>query len=408
MLFFARQPIFTVRGTLYGYELLFRDQSNLAAANIQDGSQATSEIIVDGISFASAHSGARTKVFINIPDELLRSEILESLSPDMCILEILETVPCTRENIAVLRHLKSLGYTLALDDYRGQRGVEGFLDLVDIVKVDFQSAPARRLAGISEGLRKRGVTMLAEKVESYQEAEWAGNAGYELLQGFYFQRPELISAKRLTPDAHTKLRILYYLASGRMERKELFALLSYSPQLAFRLLNFVNSVAFSFREKIDSIKQAIVLMGVDRLRRWLSAMLIADQSHTSDTARELSILCVFRAHFLRDIAASSGSPYAEQLFALGLFSTLDAMHRTSFENLFERAFLNEAVTKALISQEGDFYPWLKAVLCLETGNIDEAARLFAALGVFDLREIVKKYRTAMTLASTFHTFAETL
>ena len=119
MLFFARQPIFTVRGTLYGYELLFRDQSNLAAANIQDGSQATSEIIVDGISFASAHSGARTKVFINIPDELLRSEILESLSPDMCILEILETVPCTRENIAVLRHLKSLGYTLALDDYRG-------------------------------------------------------------------------------------------------------------------------------------------------------------------------------------------------------------------------------------------------------------------------------------------------
>ena len=277
-----------------------------------------------------------------------------------------------------------------------------------IVKVDFQSAPARRLAGISDGLRKRGVTMLAEKVESYQEAEWAGNAGYELLQGFYFQRPELISAKRLTPDAHTKLRILYYLASGRMERKELFALLSYSPQLAFRLLNFVNSVAFSFREKIDSIKQAIVLMGVDRLRRWLSAMLIADQSHTSDTARELSILCVFRAHFLRDIAASSGSPYAEQLFALGLFSTLDAMHRTSFENLFERAFLNEAVKKALISQEGDFYPWLKAVLCLETGNIDEAARLFAALGVFDLREIVKKYRTAMTLASTFHTFAETL
>ena len=87
---------------------------------------------------------------------------------------------------------------------------------------------------------------------------------------------------------------------------------------------------------------------------------------------------------------------------------MDAMHRTSFENLFERAFLNEAVKKALISQEGDFYPWLKAVLCLETGNIDEAARLFAALGVFDLREIVKKYRTAMTLASTFHTFAETL
>ena len=214
MIFFARQPIFTVRGILYGYELLFRDQSNLTAANIQDSSQATSEIIVDGISFASAHSGTRTKVFINIPDELLRSEILESLSPDMCILEILETVPCTRENIAVLRHLKSLGYTLALDDYRGQRGVEGFLDLVDIVKVDFQSAPARRLAGISEGLRKRGVTMLAEKVESYQEAEWAGNAGYELLQGFYFQRPELISAKRLTPDAHTKLRSTIWPPAG--------------------------------------------------------------------------------------------------------------------------------------------------------------------------------------------------
>ena len=203
-------------------------------------------------------------------------------------------------------------------------------------------------------------------------------------------------------------RILYYLASGKIERKELFTLLSCSPQLAFRLLNFVNSVAFSFREKIDSIKQAIVLMGVDRLRRWLSAMLIADQSHTSDTARELSILCIFRAHFLRDMADSIGSSYAEQLFALGLFSTLDAMYRTSFENLFERASLNEAVKKALISQEGGFYPWLRAVLCLEAGSIDEAARLFEALGVSDLREIAKKYRTAMSRALTFHTFAETL
>ena len=84
------------------------------------------------------------------------------------------------------------------------------------------------------------------------------------------------------------------------------------------------------------------------------------------------------------------------------------MYRTSFENLFERASLNEAVKKALISQEGGFYPWLRAVLCLEAGSINEAARLFEALGVSDLREIVKKYRTAMSRALTFHTFAETL
>ena len=108
------------------------------------------------------------------------------------------------------------------------------------------------------------------------------------------------------------------------------------------------------------------------------------------------------------MADSIGSSYAEQLFALGLFSTLDAMYRTSFENLFERASLNEAVKKALISQEGGFYPWLRAVLCLEAGSIDEAARLFEALGVSDLREIAKKYRTAMSRALTFHTFAETL
>lgn len=401
MLFFARQPIFTACGNLYGYELLFRDQLNLTAANIQDQSQATSGVIVDGIAFASSHAAPNTKVFINIPEELLRSSILESISPDMCVLEILETVACTRENIEVLRHLKSLGYTLALDDYTGQREMTAFLKLVDIVKVDFRETPAQQLAGVSNDLRNRGITMLAEKVESYDEAAWAGKAGYDLLQGFYFQRPELISGKRLTSDVHTRLEILYCLTSANGEREELISLFSHSPELALRLLNFVNSAAFSVTAKIDSIKQAVVLMGVDRLCRWLSAVLIADQGRASGTTQELSILCIFRAHFLRDIAASVGYPYSEQLFALGLFSTLDAIYDTSFERLFAQASLNNEVKSALISQEGSFYPWLKAVASLEAGKAGEAKLLFTELGVYDMDEIVKKYRVAIALASSF-------
>lgn len=401
MLFFARQPIFTAHGKLYGYELLFRDQFNLTAAHIQDQTQATSGVIVDGIAFASSHAAPNIKVFINIAEELLGSSILESISPDMCVLEILETVPCTRENTEMLWHLKSLGYTLALDDYTGQREMNAFLKLADIVKVDFRGTPARQLAQVSSGLRKRGITMLAEKVESYEEAAWAGKAGYELLQGFYFQRPELISGKRLTPDVHTRLKILYCLTSANGERKELISLLSHSPELALRLLNFVNSAAFSVTTKIDSIKQAVMLMGVDRLCRWLSAVLIADQGRASDTAQELSILCIFRAHFLRDIAASVGYPYSEQLFALGLFSTLDAIYDTSFEHLFAQASLNEKVKSALISREGSFYPWLKAVVSLEAGKAGEARLLFKELGIYDVNEIVKKYRVSIALASSF-------
>ena len=402
MLFFARQPIFTARGNLYGYELLFRDQFNLTAANIRNQSQATSEIIVDGIAFASSHTAPHAKVFINIPDDLLRTGIPESISPGRCVLEILETVPCTRENVEVLLHLKSQGYTLALDDYTGQPDMEGFVEIADIVKVDLRSASAEQLSQVSRALRHRGVTMLAEKVESSEEAHWARENGYELLQGFYFQRPELISAKRLAPDAHTKLRVLCYLMSGNVKLQKLQMLLSHSPQLALRLLNFANSVAFSVTTRIDSIKQAIAFIGLDRLCRWLAAMLIADQFHTSDTARELTTICIFRAHFLRNTAAFIGRPYAEQLFALGLFSTLDAMYHMSFEDLLARTSLSEDVRNALTRKEGCFYPWLNAVLCLEAGNVDEARRIFGGLGVQHMGDVVKIYRAAMTLATNLH------
>lgn len=407
MLFFARQPIFTVRGKLFGYELLYRDCSNLVTANIKDGSQATAEVIVDGIFFTLGHDQRNLKFFVNIPTELLSTGIIESVPPTMCVLEVLETVPCTEKNLAALRHLKSAGYKLALDDYIGQRDKKAFLDLVDIVKVDFRGTPAPQLEAVSGMLRRSGVTLLAEKVENSQEAEWAKQVGYNLLQGFYFQRPELVKGKMLAPDAHTRLRVLCWLTSNNPERKELLSLLSSSPQLALRLLNFVNSAAFAFRRKVDSIKQAVVLIGVDRLRRWLSALLVADQNHMSDIGKELYVRCIFRANFMRDVAVSVNYHYAEQLFTLGLFSTLDAMYKTSFEDLLEQTSLNDSVKKALISQESDFSPWLRATLCLEDGRLDEAACLFKALGAFDMQNIVKKYRANMSLALSLQSFVDT-
>lgn len=44
--------------------------------------------------------------------------------------------------------------------------------------------------------------------------------------------------------------------------------------LSYNLLKFINSSVFGFRTKINSIKQALVLLGISEVRKWASNIIL--------------------------------------------------------------------------------------------------------------------------------------
>lgn len=396
--FIARQPIFTPSGSLWGYELLFRANSEANVAEIQNPAVATAQVLVDGVSLVFSGDEKRRKLLINIPPSLLDPDLLDFLPQRFCVLEVLEDVQPTPKILKAMADLKRLGYTMALDDYEGQEGLADILSLMDIIKVDFKAVPPHRRAALTQEVTRPGLMLLAEKVETDEDVQQARELGYHLLQGFFFQHPEIISGRKVAPSTLTKLRVLGLLARKDIEKPALLEIFAHNPQLTYRLLKFANSVAFYKTKELTSLQHAVSFIGTQNLRHWLLTVMLAD-GQSSDSKAELAFMAAVRAGFLQRVAKAEKLADADDLFMLGLFSLLDSLYDMPFDELMQDIPLDARVKVALAQGEGVLHTWLLTAIHLERGEFTQAEELLACLGV-DVTIAMRCYRSALEWAQS--------
>ena len=372
-MFIARQPVFTPDESVWGYELLFRTSEDNVAV-IQDESQATASVIADGLTLAMDGMPQDARVLINFPEKLLVEDAGFALPKECCVVEILENVRPTKQNLDAARRLKDAGYTLAVDDFFGQDELRPFAELADIIKIDVLALDAdpARIETALKGLPARAI-MLAEKVEDNETFKQLRNMGFSLFQGFFFSRPEIIPGRKLTAAETTKLQILSELAKPDTEPARLAAILQSDPSLTYRLFRYINSAGMGLAEKVTSAKRALDMMGMIRAKQWLRSVIIADLN-PSPRAGELAYLAVHRAKFLESICSCSNRTVCEPdtLFMTGLFSLLDAMLGMSMDKILKSLPLEDSVVKALRGG-GDNYDLLRLASSYERGEWGETA-----------------------------------
>lgn len=392
--FVARQPVFTRQGKLWGYELLFRNGMQ-GAAIIPNAAEATAEVMIDGLALLFSGNRSDIKAFINIPASMLESGMLDYMPRESCVLEILEDVPATPDVLKTVQRLKSNNYTLALDDYVGQDSLSSFLPLVDIVKVDFLNMSEERRKSLTIDLNKiEGLKLLAEKVETLEDAEQAKKLGYGFMQGFYFQKPEIFGGSKVPATVTSRLHALWLLSNEDIEQRDLQEFFIRSPQLTFRLLKFVNSAAFAKTRQLQHLESAMAFLGLRRVRQWLTAVLLAD-GQRNDTKYELACMGTARASFMQSAALLQKLPKPDAFFMTGLFSLLHALYNIPFEMLLGDLPLDNEVKQALILQTGPIAPWLRLTETLERGEFSRADKLAFELGVRDMVAILQLYNSAL-------------
>lgn len=395
--FVARQPVFTKKGTLWGYELLFRNSGTQNVAQITCPEEATAHVMVEGLSMALPNMDNPLKALINVPEGMLTSCMLEYLPNKRCVLEVLEDVSPTAAILDTLQRLRAAGYTLALDDYIGQEHLAPLLPLMDIVKVDFLDVNPDERVALTQSLLATNRILLAEKVESHEDMRQAQELGYTYLQGYYFQKPEIIKGRKVTPTLAARVHALWLLSNPELERRDLMEFFTRSPQLSYRLLKFANSVAFATTRTISTLSDACAVLGTQRLRQWITAMLMADKQY-QHCKQELVIMGTVRACFLQSMSNKLTLPYGEQLFMLGLFSLLDALYDMPFEALLKNIPVDIHFKEALISRQGDMGKWLLLSEYFERGEHDKAAVLLKNMGVQPVSMVTNAYLEAFLWA----------
>lgn len=367
----ARQPIFDVQMRVFGYEMLYRSSS----LNEFDGTEenaATAQVI--SAVFGSAETDqliGRKNTFINFPQRMLLDGTASILPPQQTVVEILENVEAGEDLVEACRSLRGRGYRLALDDFTAPEKVEALAPIADFLKVDFRATSLAQRRDAAARFRGQ-VLLLAEKVETQEEFRSACEMGYEYFQGFFFARPVISSSRQIPGFKLQFLRILNEIHQTELNFHKLAALLKREPALAYKLLRFVNSAWFGLRTPVESLERALVTIGEDAARKWLSVLTMANLA--ADRPTELAISTLVRARFFESLAGEAGLAHLrDDCFLVGMFSRLDAMLGRPLAELLEGLNLHGQIIRTLLDRPspGDEMPPLwKLVLAWERGDWD--------------------------------------
>lgn len=379
-IFVGRQTIYDAELNIWGYELLFRSGSQDNYAQFSNPEQATAAVITEGFSIGTASLPKGRKIFINFPQELLLKGAPLALPHEDCIIEILENVEPTPELIASLRKLKDNGYTIALDDYVGQPEFAPLLELADIVKVDVLGRSPTETIKISQKLYRHNCLLLAEKIENKHTLDLTKSLGFSFFQGFFFARPEVIVGRSIPAATVNRLRLIQEMNGDRFEVAEASKIIGQDLSMSYKLLKQINSAHYSFTQKIQSIPQAIALMGSRQLKQWLILTMLADIG-SGDRAQELIFNCIHRARFLEMLAINLKNSRFEPnaMFLLGLFSNLDAILNLPMEDILSHLPLDREIHAALCGKHNDMRQWIDLSIAVEKGDwtsLDSMLRSF--------------------------------
>jgi c-di-GMP-related signal transduction protein len=343
--FVARQPIFDINRKVVGYELLARAGGANAYAHL-DGDQATADALATTINLVGldALSGG-LRCFVNFTQGLLEKDFGEILPPDRMVVEVLETVEPTPAVIEALRTLKRRGYTIALDDFEPHLPQAQLLPLADVVKLDFMRSNTAKRQGIANDNRGKR-TLLAEKVETYDDFQAGAKMGYEFFQGYFFCKPEVLKARRLDSTHAAQLKFLQEIGRPTLDFDKLETIIKQDAVMSVKLLRYLNTTVRATSRKIDSIKQALTLLGERPLRRWAAMMGLVALGGNKPI--ELMRTCVLRARFCELLATKANQDKLSfELYLAGLLSAIDAIVDSPLHEVLEQLPIPDGVRDAL-------------------------------------------------------------
>jgi EAL and modified HD-GYP domain-containing signal transduction protein len=373
--YLGRQPVLDRNQALYGYELLFRsaglEEGTAAAVGVAGGLSATAAVIAHTAQLGLARAIGDAACFLNVDREVLFSDIFAFLPRERTVLEIVGSVDPDDAVLARLRALSGHGFRFALDGIDGDSvRLQRLLPLATFVKLDIRSTPRASLPVLVGRLQAMGKTMVAEKVETRDEYHACLDAGFDYFQGFYFARPAVLGGRKLSPSQSTVLALMNLVTSD-VDNADIEQAVKRDVTLALNLLRLVNTPAVGARQRIDSVSQALVVLGRRQLQRWLQIMLYAEPGTRGHNQTPLLMLATTRGRLMELLAQRlrPGQRFLGEIaFTVGIMSLMDVLFGIPMPDIVEQIPVSDEIRQALLRRDGFFGELLKLAESIEQSD----------------------------------------
>ncbi len=373
--FVGRQPILDREFQTVAYELLFRRPEGAGDAPVSD-EEMTAHVLVGGLMDLGLHRlSGNLPVYVKASRGLLLHGMLEEFPPEILGVQLPAGMAADDEVLTICRDMHAAGRSVMLGGLPEDAAWFGVADAVKVNMADDGAAETAKEA------RARGLALVAGMVETLEQHERALALGCERFQGYFFCKPQVVEGRKL-PES----RLAVMQAMHRVMTAEAIAdveeVILRDVTLSYRLLKYINSAAFGMRRKIESVRQALALLGLANIQQWLSVMLLAAVG--KDRPRELMRMALLRGRMLEGLAEQRAPGRKTDYFVLGMFSLLDAILGVPMEVALDKLYLPEDIHEGLLDRATPRGRELALVEALEQDDwarVDElAAPLDVAMG----------------------------
>jgi EAL and modified HD-GYP domain-containing signal transduction protein len=370
--FVARQGVFDRSRRVVGYELLLQASTDASAGASLDRSGA--RVISDAmVSVGLDALAGESRAFVTVSRRLLIEGLPDVLPAQRVILQLASDVEADAEVIEACRALRAAGYALAIDDFSLTPWTVDLVPFATFVKVSATGLDDETRTRLVEAEAAGGPGLILKDVDSlavFNAMIGAGAGRY--FQGTFLGEPVIKQGRTANGSQLTYFRLLQALNNPNKSLDDLEDLVKADAALCFRLLRTVNSAGFGLRSTVTSIREALLMLGRDTIRRWASLWGLAglnEQAHD-----ELVTMATIRARSCETLANTlpNADAIAPQAFLIGLCSVLDAILERPMAEVLESLPVSPDVKAALLGQDNSLRRLLTCATAYERGHWQEA------------------------------------
>lgn len=373
--FLARQPILCSEQHLVAYELLFR-RASTGPANVVNDLSATASVIAHASELGIGNVIGSALGFFNVDAAVLMCDFVNFLPCDKVVLEILETVEITPELVERVAELVGQGFTFALDDVIGHsEELQKLMPLVKIIKIDIAGMSKSTMTQLVAHFKLEKKLLLAEKVETIEQFRDCMELGFDYFQGYYFARPVILSGKKLAPSQLAIMNLMTLIAADA-ETSHIEQNIKKDASLVLTLLRLANTPGLGVTQRIDSLNQALTVLGRRQLQRWLQIILYAEHSKGMHFSSPLLQLATTRGKLLELITEKlhpGNRAMGDTAFTVGIMSLMDTLFSQSMQQILGQVSVVDEVSDALLYRKGFYGDVLKLAEYIE--RIEQAGDL---------------------------------
>jgi EAL and modified HD-GYP domain-containing signal transduction protein len=403
----VRYPIFDIKQRLWGYSLHCVGSQGPFCFGPFEADTLGANLAASAFIGLKQITEKGMKLMVDFTDKNILDHIPYALPSDLTAVSVSQDLYLKPEMHAILTQLHKDRYTIILNNFSAQHTYDQAYDLAHIFAVDARNTPAAMLSKVVEITHGRNIQVMAMHLENHLIFKEYQSLGFDYFHGSFFKTVDELTLRKLTVNEVARFNLLKLIEAAEPDIPHIIETLRSDAVLSFRLLAYLNSAAFGFRQKIKSIQQAVTLLGWHKLKNWLRVVLMGELNKSA-YASALMFMAAQRGKFLETITIEHDywgfDP--DTLHLLGMFSLLDAMLQIPLADIIDQLPLEDKLKDALLGKPNNEYlPLLKLAQALEDITWEPVELIVNQLNL-DMDRIIAIYQASLEWTISWLEFQE--